>query len=63
MIAMWCASDGRVLFVSRHTDSMIVRHGILDPDVFFLQKPFTAENLARKIFEALHGPDLDPAGM
>jgi PAS domain S-box-containing protein len=39
----------QVLFVSGYTDDAIIRHGILEPGIAFLQKPFTPEALARKV--------------
>ncbi len=43
----------RVLFMSGYTDDAVVRHGILESDIAFLQKPFSAETLARKVREVL----------
>jgi len=43
----------KVLYVSGYTDDTIVRHGVLEPGVAFLQKPFSARTLARKVGEVL----------
>jgi PAS domain S-box-containing protein len=45
--------DVRVLYMSGYTDDAIVQHGVLDPGHAFIQKPFTAENLLRRIREVL----------
>ncbi|HVD93076.1 MAG TPA: ATP-binding protein [Vicinamibacterales bacterium] len=39
----------KVLYVSGYTDDMIAHRGELDPGVEFLQKPFTADSLKRKV--------------
>jgi CheY-like chemotaxis protein len=43
----------RVVYMSGYTDDAIVRHGILDVDTTFLQKPFTPQELVRKVREIL----------
>ena len=42
-----------VLFMSGYTDDDVVRRGLLDPDAPFLQKPFMAADLSRKVREVL----------
>ena len=41
--------DLRVLFMSGYTDTAIVRNGLLSDSTTFLQKPFTPEELLRKL--------------
>jgi two-component system cell cycle sensor histidine kinase/response regulator CckA len=45
--------DLKVLFVSGYTDDTIAHQGELDPGVEFLQKPFTADALNRRVREVL----------
>ena len=45
--------EAKILFMSGYTDDAIVRHGVLERDTEFLQKPFTAQALATKVREVL----------
>jgi PAS domain S-box-containing protein len=47
----------KVLFASGYTDDAIVRHGVLEPGVSFLQKPFSLATLGQKIREVLDGAE------
>jgi signal transduction histidine kinase len=46
----------RVLFVSGYTDDSVLRHGIEEGDVHFLQKPITPATLTRRLRELLDAP-------
>jgi PAS domain S-box-containing protein len=46
----------RVLFMSGYTQNAIVQHGVLDPGLEFLAKPFNSHSLGEKIREVLATP-------
>lgn len=41
--------DLRVLYISGHTDDQVIAHGVHESSTWFLQKPFSPEDLARKV--------------
>jgi two-component system, cell cycle sensor histidine kinase and response regulator CckA len=45
--------DVRVLYISGYTDAAIVRNGLLAEEAAFLQKPFTPQDLLRKVRQVL----------
>ena len=45
--------DLKILFTSGYTDDAIAQHGVLDPGVAFLPKPYTPATLVRKVREML----------
>jgi DNA-binding response OmpR family regulator len=46
----------RVLYMSGYTDEAVVRHGLLERGLNYLQKPFTPAVLARRVREVLDQP-------
>ncbi len=45
--------DKKIVYMSGYTDEAIVRHGILNPGVNFLQKPFSSDELLKKVRDVL----------
>jgi PAS domain S-box-containing protein len=43
----------KVLYTSGYTDNAIVRHGVLEKEMHYIQKPFAVDGLARKVREVL----------
>ena len=52
--------DLRVLFVSGYSGEALAHHGILDPDLAYLEKPFNPDALAIKVREVLDRPPRVP---
>ena len=48
-----------VIYMSGYTDDVIARHGVLDPGIQFVEKPFTPNALALKVREVLDASSLD----
>ncbi|HEY6961939.1 MAG TPA: PAS domain S-box protein [Gaiellaceae bacterium] len=44
-----------VLYISGYTDSAIGHHGVLEPGIAFLQKPFSADDLTEKVRAVIDG--------
>ncbi|MDZ7831485.1 MAG: response regulator [Desulfobacterales bacterium] len=47
--------DMKTLFMSGYTSNVIVRHGILEEGVRYIQKPFSITELAIKVRKAVEG--------
>ena len=45
----------RVLYMSGYTDDTLLRYGVQENQVPFLQKPFTADALVAKVKKAISG--------
>lgn len=50
----------QVIYMSGCTDDALVRHGVLETEVAFIQKPFSPTELARKVREVLDEADGPP---
>jgi CheY-like chemotaxis protein len=48
--------EPRIVFMSAHPAEVLVREGLANPNVLFLAKPFTRDELFDVIRQALHGP-------
>jgi CheY-like chemotaxis protein len=46
----------KVLFQSGYTGEAVTQYGIVEPEMAFLQKPFTRETLAKKVRNVLEQP-------
>jgi DNA-binding NarL/FixJ family response regulator len=46
----------KVLFMSGYADDSIFRHGLLDPQVAYVQKPLTPKMLSARVREVLDAP-------
>jgi PAS domain S-box-containing protein len=50
--------ETKVLFTSGYTDNAIVHHGVLEPGIDFIQKPFSPTALALKVRQVLDRTDM-----
>ena len=48
-------SDLKILFISGYTNDEIVRRGVSDSDMDFIQKPFSSDDFLRRVREMLDG--------
>ena len=47
----------KVVYMSGYSDEVIAHHGVLNPSVTFLQKPFQFNALSRKLRQVLDVPE------
>lgn len=45
--------DLKVIYMSGYTEDAIAHHGVLNPGIAFIHKPFTADTLGRKVRDVL----------
>ena len=53
--------ETQVLYMPGYTDDAVVRHGLLDAALYFLQKPFTPGALVHRVRDILDQADAPPA--
>jgi two-component system cell cycle sensor histidine kinase/response regulator CckA len=51
----------KVLYISGYTDDMLAHHGVLEPNVYLLPKPFAPDELAKKLREVLDAQTIQGA--
>ena len=49
----------KVLYMSGYTRDAIISHGVLDPGIFFIEKPFSQDALMRKLREVLDSAEAE----
>ena len=54
------APSVRVIYMSGYADDAITQHGVLDPRLAFIQKPFTSNVVLAKVREVLSAPEPPP---
>ena len=47
--------ESHMIFTSGYTDEAIVRQGVLEPGINFIQMPYSLTTLARRVREVLDG--------
>jgi PAS domain S-box-containing protein len=47
--------DAKIMFMSGYTDDAVIHHGVLEPGVAFLPKPFTTDSILRTVRDVLDG--------
>ncbi len=47
----------KTLYMSGYSASLISKHGVLDENVHFIQKPFTQRKMAEAVWKCLHQPE------
>ena len=47
--------DTQILFMSGYTDNAMAQHGLLQPSLAFISKPFTRAQLLAKVRQVLDG--------
>ena len=54
LVSLW--PQIKALYMSGYTNDAIAHHGVLDPGIAYIQKPFTPDDLTLKVRKVLDGP-------